>query len=171
MQEMTRLILPSMCERGEKGKRPECCLINVSSLSAMLTVPLMTVYSASKAYVTTFTAALATEYSGKVCIMSVEPGTARTEMCFNKYEGIGNPHPRSVAKGALDFAGCALTSFTPHYFHQARPAPSPECNSYTYSFYLQLQRFGLKFIPIRIKTLIAKKTFEMFREALVNKKC
>ena len=171
MQEMTRLILPSMCERGEKGKRPECCLINVSSLSAMLTVPLMTVYSASKAYVSTFTAALATEYSGKVCIMSVEPGTARTEMCFNKYEGIGNPHPRSVAKGALDFAGCALVSFTPHYFHQARPAPPPKRASCTNSCHLQLQRFGLKFIPVRIKTLIAKKTFEMFREALVNKKC
>ncbi len=167
---MTRLILPSMCEQGEKAARPQCCIINVSSLSAMLTVPLMTVYSASKAYVSTFTAALATEYSGKVCIMSVEPGTARTEMCFNKYEGISNPHPRSVAKGALNFAGCALTSFTPHYFHQARRKPRPKHTPPTNSF-LQLQRFGLKFIPLRIKTVIAKKTFEMFREALVNKNC
>ena len=115
MQEMTRLIMPSMCKRGG------CCIINVSSLSAMLTVPLMTVYSASKAYVTTFTSALAAE-SDNVCIMSIEPGTANTDMCHNKHGGIDNPHPSAVAKGALDYAGTGLTTFTPYWLHQA-PTP------------------------------------------------
>ena len=113
MQEMTRLIMPSMCKRGG------CCIINVSSLSALLTVPLMTVYSASKAYVTTFTSALAAE-SDNVCIMSIEPGTANTDMCHNKHGGIDNPHPSAVAKGALDYAGTGLTTFTPYWLHQAR---------------------------------------------------
>lgn len=135
MQEMTRLILPSMAERGLRCKRALCCIVNVSSLSAILTVPLMTVYvtpfhqyifvtlqrrySASKSYVTTFSSALATEYSGSVCVTSIEPGTANTDMCFNKHGGIANPHPRAVAKSALDHAGEAIPSFTPYYFHQA----------------------------------------------------
>ena len=44
MQEMTRLILPSMADRGCRCQRALCCIVNVSSLSAILTVPLMTVY-------------------------------------------------------------------------------------------------------------------------------
>jgi short-subunit dehydrogenase len=109
-----------MVQRGIRCKRPTCCIINVSSLSAILTVPNLTVYSASKAYVTTFSSALATEYQGQVCISSIEPGTVKTDMCFNKHGGIGNPHPRTVAKGALNYVGTALSTFTPHYFHQAR---------------------------------------------------
>lgn len=151
MHDMTRLIMPHMLERGRREQRLSCCVINVSSLSAMLTVPLMTVYSASKSYVTTFSTALATEYCGNVCVMSVEPGTARTDMCHNKKEGFGNPHPREVAKGALDHTGEALVSFTPYYFHQ-------------------LQRFGLKFIPRSVQIFIAKKTFEALRDELVQEK-
>jgi short-subunit dehydrogenase len=120
MQDMTRAVMPSMSARGRREQRPACCIVNISSLSAMLTVPLLTVYSATKAYVTTFSAALSTEYAGSVCVMSIEPGTARTDMCHNKHQGLGNPHPRAVAKGALDFAGTALSSFTPYFFHQVR---------------------------------------------------
>ena len=53
-------------------------------------------------------------------VMSIEPGTARTDMCHNKRAGMGNPHPHAVAKGSLDYAGNALVSFTPYYFHQVR---------------------------------------------------
>lgn len=151
MQEMTRLILPPMVEHGSSCKRAVCCIINVSSLSAKLTVPLMTTYSASKSHVTTFTSALATEYSGKVCVVSIEPGTANTDMCFNKHTGIGNPPPSAVAKSALDFVGCNLASFTPYYFHQ-------------------LQRIGLKLLPLGVQTFVAKKTFESFRNALLKQK-
>jgi short-subunit dehydrogenase len=73
MHEMTRLVLPLMLERGRREQRSSCCVINVSSLSAMLTVPLMTVYSASKAYVTTFSSALATEYRGPIPSLTTKP--------------------------------------------------------------------------------------------------
>lgn len=170
MHDMTRLIMPHMLERGRREQRLSCCVINVSSLSAMLTVPLMTVYSASKSYVTTFSTALATEYCGNVCVMSVEPGTARTDMCHNKKEGFGNPHPREVAKGALDHTGEALVSFTPYYFHQVVSPLQKHPSHALISNPLQLQRFGLKFIPRSVQIFIAKKTFEALRDELVQEK-
>ena len=53
---MTSLILPQMKERGQGA------VINLSSLSAGSACPLLTVYSATKAYVDFFTRGLTLEY-------------------------------------------------------------------------------------------------------------
>ena len=64
---MTRLVLKGMVER-KRG-----AIINLSSMSAHIPVPLLTVYSASKAYVDFFSRGLAAEYSSKGIVVQVFP--------------------------------------------------------------------------------------------------
>ena len=56
---MTSLVLPQMADRKSGA------VINISSLSAGSTCPLLTVYSATKAYVDFFTRGLAMEYESQ----------------------------------------------------------------------------------------------------------
>ena len=62
---ITRLFLPEMIERGN-GR-----ILNVSSIAAFQPGPLMSVYYASKAYVQSFTEALAVELKGTGVKVSV----------------------------------------------------------------------------------------------------
>uniref|UniRef100_A0A673C2Z4 Hydroxysteroid (17-beta) dehydrogenase 12b n=1 Tax=Sphaeramia orbicularis TaxID=375764 RepID=A0A673C2Z4_9TELE len=62
---MTRLVLPRMVER-KKG-----AILNISSASGMYPVPLLTVYSASKAFVDFFSRGLQAEYKSKGIIIQV----------------------------------------------------------------------------------------------------
>ncbi|XP_062417853.1 very-long-chain 3-oxoacyl-CoA reductase-B [Pungitius pungitius] len=61
--QMTRLVLPRMVER-KKG-----AILNISSASGMYPVPLLTVYSASKAFVDFFSRGLQAEYKSKGIII------------------------------------------------------------------------------------------------------
>jgi len=70
---LTRLVLPDMLARGRGG------IINVASLGGLLPGPYQNVYYASKAYVISFTRALAFEVSGQgVRVSCVAPGPVRT---------------------------------------------------------------------------------------------
>ncbi|KFM63344.1 Estradiol 17-beta-dehydrogenase 12, partial [Stegodyphus mimosarum] len=72
---MSLLVLPQM-EQRRKG-----VIINVSSLSALSPVPLLSVYSACKVYVNFFTRATQEEYSSKgIIVQSVLPGFVSTKM-------------------------------------------------------------------------------------------
>lgn len=72
---LTHAVLPSMIERKQG------VIINVSSLSAVLNLPVMTPYNASKAALTKFTTNLAQEVGkdGILCF-SVHPGVVQSEL-------------------------------------------------------------------------------------------
>ena len=71
---LTRLLLPGMLHRGHG------CIMNVASVAAFRPGPLMAVYYASKAYVLSFSRALASELKGTgVTVTALCPGPARTD--------------------------------------------------------------------------------------------
>jgi uncharacterized protein len=71
---MTRLFLPTMLTRGS-GK-----ILNVASMAAWLPGPYMATYFASKAYVLSFSEAIAEECRGSgVSVMALCPGVSITE--------------------------------------------------------------------------------------------
>lgn len=74
LTKLTRLVLPGML------KRKEGYVLNVASTSGMQPVPSMAVYAASKAFVVSFTRALALEYAGSGVHLTVLcPGPVATE--------------------------------------------------------------------------------------------
>ncbi|MBU2581686.1 MAG: SDR family oxidoreductase [Alphaproteobacteria bacterium] len=71
---LTSHVLPEMLARGRGG------VINVSSLGGLMPGPYEAVYYASKAYVVSFTRALASEVSGRgVRVSCVLPGPVKTD--------------------------------------------------------------------------------------------
>src|SRR5215472_6857035 len=71
---LTRLFLPPMVERG-RGT-----IINVASTAAFQPLPYMATYAATKAFVLSFTEAIAAETAGTgVRVMALCPGPVRTE--------------------------------------------------------------------------------------------
>lgn len=81
LTQLTKLFLREMLKRGE-GR-----ILNVASTAAFQPGPLMAVYFATKAYVLSFSEALATELSGSGVTVSVLcPGPTRTD--FRRRAGI-----------------------------------------------------------------------------------
>jgi uncharacterized protein len=74
LTELTRAVLPDMVARG-RGR-----IVNVASNAAFQPIPYMAVYAATKAYVVSFTEALATELRGTgVQVQALCPGITATE--------------------------------------------------------------------------------------------
>ena len=74
LTELTHLFLPGMVERKD-GR-----IMNVGSIASFLPGPLMSVYFASKAYVLSFSEALATELRGSgVIVTCLCPGSTKTD--------------------------------------------------------------------------------------------
>src|SRR5262249_56449895 len=70
-------------------------LINVASTAAFQAVPYLNVYAASKAYVLSFTEALAEELAGRgVRVMALCPGSTETE--FHQVAGLKGAIPSSM---------------------------------------------------------------------------
>ncbi|RCW45487.1 SDR family NAD(P)-dependent oxidoreductase [Paenibacillus prosopidis] len=89
---MTKLFLPDMIKRGQGG------VMNVASLVGFFPGPMMSVYYATKAYVLSFTEALANEVSGTgVTVTALCPGLTSTG--FVDRSGMG------AVKGAIMEAG------------------------------------------------------------------
>lgn len=91
---LTRGVLPRMLERGRGG------VINVASTAAFQPVPYMATYGATKAFVVSFTLALATELEGTgVTAMALCPGPVRTG--FQAAAGISRPGLRAAELSAV----------------------------------------------------------------------
>ena len=127
--ELTRALLPQMLERRRGA------LVNIASTSGYQPTPSMAVYGASKAFVLSFTEAIAyeTRRSG-LRVLAVSPGPMRTEF-FDKLgttrPGVGRWQtpdqvveftlrtldrrrpPPSVISGALNAVPIAAARFTP----------------------------------------------------------
>ncbi|CAL8358326.1 unnamed protein product [Lota lota] len=110
--QMTRLVLPRMAERS-KG-----VILNISSASGMYPVPLLTVYSASKAFVDFFSRGLQEEYRRQgIIIQSVLPFFVVTKMTRIKKPTLDKPTPERYVAAELSTVG--LQSQTNGYFPHA----------------------------------------------------
>ncbi|XP_076012039.1 very-long-chain 3-oxoacyl-CoA reductase-B [Genypterus blacodes] len=108
---MTRIVLPRMQER-RKG-----AILNISSASGMYPFPLLTVYSASKAFVDYFSLGLNAEYKGKgIIIQSVLPFFVATKLSKIRRATLDKPSPERYVAAALNTVGLQSQSngYLPH---------------------------------------------------------
>jgi 17beta-estradiol 17-dehydrogenase / very-long-chain 3-oxoacyl-CoA reductase len=97
---MTKLVLPKMVEK-QKG-----VIINISSQSGLRPVPLLSVYSATKAYVEFFSAAVSEEYKSKgIIVQCISPGFVATKMSKIRKASFFAPSPDSYVRSALPTLG------------------------------------------------------------------
>uniref|UniRef100_A0A672SM62 Very-long-chain 3-oxoacyl-CoA reductase-B-like n=1 Tax=Sinocyclocheilus grahami TaxID=75366 RepID=A0A672SM62_SINGR len=108
---MTRLVLPRMVERS-KG-----VILNVASASGMYPVPLLTLYSSSKAFVDFFSRGLEAEYKSKgIIIQSVLPFYVTTKLSKIRKATLDIPTPECYVKAQLGTVGLQTQSngYFPH---------------------------------------------------------
>ncbi|XP_073514269.1 very-long-chain 3-oxoacyl-CoA reductase [Phyllobates terribilis] len=108
---MTRLVLPGMLARS-KG-----VILNISSASGMYPIPLLTVYSATKAFVDFFSRGLHAEYKSKgVTVQSVLPFYVATKMSGIRKATWDKPRPEDYVRSALNTVGLQsrTNGFLPH---------------------------------------------------------
>ncbi|XP_070822344.1 very-long-chain 3-oxoacyl-CoA reductase-B [Chaetodon trifascialis] len=107
--QMTRLILPRMVER-KKG-----AILNIASASAMYPVPLLTVYSASKAFMDFFSRGLQAEYKS-IIIQSVLPFFVTTKLSKIRRATLDTPSPERYVSAELNTVGLQTQTngYLPH---------------------------------------------------------
>ncbi|XP_078271411.1 very-long-chain 3-oxoacyl-CoA reductase-A [Rhinoraja longicauda] len=108
---MTRMVLPAMVQRS-KG-----IILNVSSGSALNPVPLLTLYSATKAFVDFFSQALHAEYKSKgIVVQSVLPFYVATKLSKIRTPTVNKPSPTTYVKAALSTVGlqAQTNGYLPH---------------------------------------------------------
>ncbi|XP_071438654.1 very-long-chain 3-oxoacyl-CoA reductase-B [Hetaerina americana] len=108
---MCQIVLPQMVERG-KG-----VIVNVSSSSALLPSPLLTVYGATKAFVDKFSTDLSIEYSKKgIVIQSILPGYVATKMSkIRRSTWMAPSAPKYVSRALLSIGiEDRTTGYFPH---------------------------------------------------------
>ncbi|KAM8807550.1 LOW QUALITY PROTEIN: very-long-chain 3-oxoacyl-CoA reductase [Eudromia elegans] len=97
---MTRLVLPGMLERS-KG-----VILNISSAAGMYPTPLLTLYSATKAFVDYFSRGLHAEYKSKgIIVQSVLPYYVATKMSKIRKPTFDKPSPETYVRAALGTVG------------------------------------------------------------------
>lgn len=109
--QMTRIVLPKMVER-KKG-----AILNLSSASGMYPVPLLTVYSASKAFVDFFSQGLQAEYKSKgIIIQSVMPFFVATKMSKIRRATLDKPTPERYVSAEINTVGLQTRTngYLPH---------------------------------------------------------
>ncbi|KAK5607049.1 hypothetical protein CRENBAI_008842 [Crenichthys baileyi] len=109
--QMTRLVLPQMVER-KKG-----AILNISSASGMYPVPLLTIYSASKAFVDFFSRGLQAEYKSKgIIIQSVLPFFVATKLSKIRRPTLDKPSPERYVAAELNTVGLQTQTngYLPH---------------------------------------------------------
>jgi short-subunit dehydrogenase len=96
---MTSLVLPQMLEAGSGA------ILNVSSTASFQPIPRQSVYAATKAYVTSFSAAMSQELRGTgVSVTVLCPGPTRTEFFGEKQADIESGTPDWAWQSAEDCA-------------------------------------------------------------------
>nr|XP_025949020.1 very-long-chain 3-oxoacyl-CoA reductase [Dromaius novaehollandiae] len=97
---MTRLVLPGMLERS-KG-----IILNIASAAGMHPTPLLTLYSATKAFVDYFSRGLHAEYKSKgIIVQSVLPFYVATKMSKIRKPTFSVPSPETYVRAALGTVG------------------------------------------------------------------
>ncbi|KAK1159905.1 very-long-chain 3-oxoacyl-CoA reductase-B-like [Acipenser oxyrinchus oxyrinchus] len=109
--QMTRLVLPGMVERS-KG-----AILNISSASGMYPVPLLTLYSSTKAFVDFFSRAMHAEYKSQgIIVQSVLPFFVATKLSKIRRPTLDKPSPGAYVKAALSTVGLQVQTngYLPH---------------------------------------------------------
>lgn len=101
--DLTRLLLPDLLDA------PSGYLVTLASVAAYQPNPLMAVYGASKAFVLSFTEALAEECRGtSLRVLAVSPGPVATEFFEVAGEAAGGGLPRTSSEAVVDATLAAL---------------------------------------------------------------
>ncbi|XP_077902329.1 very-long-chain 3-oxoacyl-CoA reductase isoform X2 [Ictidomys tridecemlineatus] len=97
---MTRVVLPGMVERS-KG-----AILNISSASGVFPVPLLAIYSATKAFVDFFSQCLHEEYRSKgIFVQSVLPFYVATKLAKIRKPTWDKPSSETFVKSAIKTVG------------------------------------------------------------------
>ncbi|XP_008938676.1 PREDICTED: estradiol 17-beta-dehydrogenase 12, partial [Merops nubicus] len=97
---MTRLVLPRMVERS-KG-----VILNISSGAGACPTPLLTLYSATKAFLDNFSQGIHAEYKSKgIIVQSVLPYYVATKMSRIRQPTFDKPSPETYVRAALGTVG------------------------------------------------------------------
>lgn len=108
---LTHALLPHLLEGAGGGER-RAFVINVASTTAYVPVPRQAVYAASKAFVLSFTEALAAELRREpIDVMALCPGPVRTRALPFSFAP-GARSPEDVARIALDAVGRTSVAYT-----------------------------------------------------------
>ncbi len=108
---LTRALLPSLLDHAS-AKRRRAFLVNVASTTAYAAVPRLAVYAASKAFVLSFTEALATELRREpIDVLALCPGPTRTSSLPFRVQ-LGARSPDEVARTALEAVGRTTVAYT-----------------------------------------------------------
>ena len=119
MTAVTNLVIPYMPAGGR--------ILNTSSIASFCPTPRMTVYGASKAYVSSFTVGLSEELKRKnITVTAVCPGPMKTEFLdvggitgnSRMFEMLPYCDQVRVAGGALRAARAGRTIYTPRLFYK-----------------------------------------------------
>lgn len=102
---LTRAALPGMLGRGRGG------IVNVSSIAGLQPIPYWATYSATKAYLTSFSLSVHEEVkSGGVTVLALMPGFTRTEFQLRENLGALQGIPGALWMSAEDVCSAALTA-------------------------------------------------------------
>mmetsp|Transcript_5658 Transcript_5658/g.6943 ORF Transcript_5658/g.6943 Transcript_5658/m.6943 type:complete len:320 (+) Transcript_5658:105-1064(+) len=108
---MTRFVLDGMVQR-KKG-----AIVNISSGSAMYTLPLLAEYSAAKSFIEKFTLALNAEYGPKgISVQCQIPFYVSTKLAKMR-KSFSVPTPEEFAKRAIRFVGQPEPVVSPYWVH------------------------------------------------------
>ncbi|TMW56872.1 hypothetical protein Poli38472_006882 [Pythium oligandrum] len=108
---MTKLVLPGMAQR-KRG-----VIVNLSSGSARLCVPLLSEYSATKRFIEQFSLCLADEYKSKnVHIQCHTPMFVSTKLAKIRHASFTVPSPTVYARASVAKLGCE-TMISPYWPH------------------------------------------------------
>lgn len=143
---MTRLALPIMKERT--GGKRRGSIINIGSSSGLFPMPLLSEYSATKAYIQRLTEGLAVEYAPLGVDFQVHtPFYIVSKLSKFKKPSAMVPSAREYAKLLCDRIGYE-TVVNPHMVHALtefalRMAPSQPRSSYLYSMHQAIRKKAL----------------------------
>lgn len=113
VNEMTRIVLPKMVDRQAGG------IINVSSISGAVPAPMLSTYSASKAYVNFFSQCVATEYARSgIAVQAITPSLVVSNMSKLRKPSLaqGVTTPEVVVNGSLATLGSEI-HWSPFWVH------------------------------------------------------
>lgn len=111
---VTRVVLPTMVQQ-KRG-----IVVNLGSYVSAFPCPLMAVYSGSKAFIESWSAALGNEYkSSGVDIVAISPMYVVSQMSGFKRPSLTACSQRRIAADTIDSLGTVLTppTYSPYFMH------------------------------------------------------
>ena len=132
MTQLTRALLPNL------SKNQPSLVINIGSMSSLMSMPYLTVYSASKAYTMAFSRNVEAEMKAEgkdVEVLGILLGNVKTEKRPDLTVGFGVPTARTMASATLERVGCGR-SVVPGYLPHALQKMMLDCMPDSLSSYV-----------------------------------